>query len=167
MQELIDGKITNDEFMRMSAAQRARAHPEAGGRQEALDGHREATFLRIRARCATPERDACPRRCWVLSGRRSVLNKTSPQQERTEADLDHAIRQIVSQAVASTEVLDIFEAARLKKPDISILSDQFRAEVHELPQKNLALELLKKLLLGEIKTRSRRNVVQAPAYEDS
>jgi hypothetical protein len=69
-------------------------------------------------------------------------------------------------AVASTEVLDIFEAAGLKKPDISILSDQFLAEVHELPQKNLAVELLKKLLLGEIKTRSRRNVVQARLFSD-
>ena len=97
---------------------------------------------------------------------RSVLNKTAPQQDRTEADLDHAIRQIVSQAVASTEVLDIFEAAGLKKPDISILSDQFLAEVHELPQKNLAVELLKKLLLGEIKTRSRRNVVQARLFSE-
>jgi type I restriction enzyme R subunit len=97
---------------------------------------------------------------------RSVLNKTAPQQERKEADLDHAIRQIVSQAVASTEVMDIFEAAGLKKPDISILSDQFLAEVHELPQKNLAVELLKKLLLGEIKTRSRRNVVQARLFSD-
>jgi type I restriction enzyme R subunit len=97
---------------------------------------------------------------------RSVLNKTAPQQERTEADLDYAIRQIVSQAVASTEVLDIFEAAGLKKPDISILSDQFLAEVHELPQKNLAVELLKKLLLGEIKSRSRRNVVQARLFSD-
>lgn len=97
---------------------------------------------------------------------RSVLNKTSPQQQRTEADIDHAIRQIVSQAVASTEVLDIFEAAGLKKPDISILSDQFLAEVHELPQKNLAVELLKKLLLGEIRTRSRRNVVQSRMFSE-
>jgi len=97
---------------------------------------------------------------------RSVLNKTAPQQERKEVDLDHAIRQIVSQAVASTEVMDIFEAAGLKKPDISILSDQFLGEVHDLPQKNLAVELLKKLLLGEIKTRSRRNVVQARLFSD-
>ena len=97
---------------------------------------------------------------------RSVLNKVAPHQERAEAGLDHAIRQIVSQAVASTEVLDIFETAGLKKPDISILSDQFLAEVHELPQKNLAVELLKKLLLGEIKTRSRRNVVQSRLFSD-
>ena len=73
---------------------------------------------------------------------------------KTEADLDHGIRQIVSEAVASTEVIDIFEAAGLKKPDISILSDEFLAEVHELPQKNLAVDLLKKLLLGECKSRS-------------
>jgi len=72
----------------------------------------------------------------------------------------------VSQAVASSEVLDIFEAAGLKKPDISILSDQFLAEVHELPQRNLAVELLKKLLLGEIKTRSRRNVVQSRLFSE-
>jgi type I restriction enzyme R subunit len=97
---------------------------------------------------------------------RSVLNKVAPQQERAEADLDHAIRQIVSQAIASTEVLDIFEAAGLKKPDISILSDQFLAEVHDLPQKNLAVELLKKLLLGEIKTRSSRNVVQSRLFSE-
>ena len=70
---------------------------------------------------------------------RSVLNKVAPHQERAEADLDHAIRQIASQAVASTEGLDIFEAAGLKKPDISILSDQFLSEVHDLPQKNLAV----------------------------
>jgi len=97
---------------------------------------------------------------------RSVLNKTTPGQERAGADIDHAIRQIVSQAVASTEVIDIFEAAGLKKPDISILSDEFLAEVHELPQKNLAIELLKKLLLGEIKTRSRRNVVQSRLFSE-
>jgi len=97
---------------------------------------------------------------------RSVLNKTAPGRERAEADLDYAIRQIVSQAVASTEVMDIFEAAGLKKPDISILSDEFLAEVHDLPQKNLAVELLNKLLLGEIKTRSRRNVVQARLFSE-
>jgi type I restriction enzyme R subunit len=96
---------------------------------------------------------------------KSVLTKSVAQQ-KPQVDLDHAIRQIVSQAVASTEVLDIFAAAGLKKPDISILSDQFLAEVHDLPQKNLALELLKKLLNNEIKTRSRRNVVQSRLFSE-
>ena len=67
-------------------------------------------------------------------------------------DLDFAIRQIVSRAVASDEIIDIFAAAGLRKPDISILSDDFLAEVHDMPQKNLAVELLAKLLKGEIKS---------------
>ena len=65
-----------------------------------------------------------------------------------DEELDHAIRQIVSQAVVSDEVVDIFAAAGLKKPDISILSDEFLAEVRGMPQRNLAVELLRKLLNG-------------------
>jgi type I restriction enzyme R subunit len=83
---------------------------------------------------------------------------------QTDEELDHAIRQIVSKAVASGEVVDIFAAAGLKKPDISILSDEFLAEVRGMPQRNLAVELLRKLLSGEIKTRARRNVVQGRSF---
>ena len=79
-------------------------------------------------------------------------------------DLDTAIRQIVSKAVASDRVVDIFAAAGLQKPDISILSDEFLAEVRELPQRNLALELLRKLLNDEIKVCSARNIVQARSF---
>ena len=61
---------------------------------------------------------------------------------RTEEELDAAVRQLVSRAVASDQVIDIFAAAGLKKPDISILSDEFLAEVQGMPQRNLALELL-------------------------
>ena len=63
--------------------------------------------------------------------------------------------------MASDQVVDIFAAAGLKKPDISILSNEFLAEVSQLPQKNLAVELLRKVLNNEIKTRGRRNVVKA------
>jgi len=80
--------------------------------------------------------------------------------------LDHAIRQIVSKALASGEIVDIFAAAGLKKPDISILSDEFLAEIRGMPQRNLAVELLRKLLVGEIKTRSQRNVVQARSFTE-
>src|SRR5260221_9963458 len=80
--------------------------------------------------------------------------------------MDHAIRQIISRAVASDEVLDIFAAAGLKKPDISILSDEFLAEVRGMPQRNLAVELLQKLLKGEIKLRARRNLVQARLFSE-
>src|SRR5262249_37650856 len=79
-------------------------------------------------------------------------------------DIDHAIRQIVSRAVSSDEVIDIFAAAGLRKPDISVLSDEFLAEVRDMPQRNLAVEMLRKLLAGEIKQRSKTNVVQARSF---
>ena len=78
---------------------------------------------------------------------RAVLAKSSSGERKTDQDLDHAIRQIISKAMVSDEVVDIFAAAGLKKPDISILSDEFLAEVRGMPQRNLAVELLQKLLL--------------------
>jgi len=98
---------------------------------------------------------------------KAVLVKRSQVDARPEEDLDHAIRQIVSRAVAaSDQVIDIFAAAGLKKPDISILSDQFLAEVRGLPQRNLAVELLQKLLKDELKTRSKRNLVQSRTFSE-
>ena len=97
---------------------------------------------------------------------RSVLAKSLAGERKTDEDLDHAIRQIISKAMVSDEVIDIFAAAGLKKPDISILSDEFLAEVRDMPQRNLAVELLQKLLKGEIRTRSRRNVIQARSFAE-
>lgn len=97
---------------------------------------------------------------------RAVLVKGSAVDRKTEEDLDFAIRQIISQAVVSDQVVDIFAAAGLKKPDISILSDEFLAEVENMPHRNLAVELLQKLLKGEIKLRSRRNLVQARSFSE-
>ena len=96
----------------------------------------------------------------------SVLAKRTLRQVRTQEDLDHAVRQIVSRAVASEGVVDIFAAAGLKKPDISILSDEFLAEVRGMPRRNLAVELLQKLLKGELATRRRKNVVQARSFAE-
>ena len=84
---------------------------------------------------------------------RSVLGKRAPVDARPQEELDLAVRQIVSRAVASDEVTDIFAAAGLDKPDISVLSDEFLAEVRGMPQRNLAVELLQKLLKGEISSR--------------
>jgi type I restriction enzyme R subunit len=96
---------------------------------------------------------------------RSVLAKSEPAEGgKSRVDLDHAIRQIVSGAIVSDEVIDIFTAAGLKKPDISILSDEFLAEVENMPQRNLAIELLRKLLNDEIRRRGRKNVVQARSF---
>jgi len=97
---------------------------------------------------------------------RAALAKTSAPSPKPKEDLEHAIRQLVSKAVASDEVVDIFAAAGLKKPDISILSDEFLAEVRGLPQKNLAVELLRKLLTEEIRARSRKNLVQSRSFAE-
>lgn len=97
---------------------------------------------------------------------RSVVAKRAPGDVRPEDELDHAIKQIVSKAIAPEKVIDIFAAAGLKKPDISILSDEFLAEVKGMEHRNLAVELLRKLLAGEIKTRSRKNVVQARSFAE-
>ncbi len=97
---------------------------------------------------------------------RAVLAKGAPEGAKTQEELDLAVRQIVSRAVASEGVVDIFAAAGLKKPDISILSDQFLADVKGMPQRNLAVELLRKLLSGEIRTRRRKNVVQARSFAE-
>jgi type I restriction enzyme R subunit len=95
---------------------------------------------------------------------RTVLTKGATGGRRSPEDLELAIRQIVSRAVASDGVIDIFEAAGLKKPDISILSDEFLAEIRGMPHKNLAVEMLRKLLEGEIRARGRRNIVQGRAF---
>jgi type I restriction enzyme R subunit len=98
---------------------------------------------------------------------RAGLAKTTIEGEgKSPEEMDTAIRQLISRAVASDEVIDIFAAAGLKKPDISILSDNFLQEVRQLPQQNLAVELLRKLLNDEIKIRSRKNVVQARSFAE-
>ena len=96
----------------------------------------------------------------------SVLAKRTLPDVRRQEELDHAVRQIVSRAVASEGVIDIFAAAGLKKPDLSILSDEFLAEVRGMPRRNLAVELLQKLLKGELATRRRKNVVQARSFAE-
>ena len=96
----------------------------------------------------------------------SVLAKRASADARPEEELDHAVRQIISRAVASEGVIDIFAAAGLEKPDISILSEEFLAEVRGMPQRNLAVELLQKLLKGEVATRRKKNVVQARSFAE-
>ena len=97
---------------------------------------------------------------------RAALSKRSAGEARPEEELDLAVRQIISRAVASEGVMDIFTAAGLDKPDISVLSDEFLAEVHGMPHRNLAVELLQKLLRGEVSTRRRKNVVQARSFAE-
>ena len=86
--------------------------------------------------------------------------------KRTNEERELAIRQIISSAVVSDEVVDIFDAVGLDKPNIGILDDEFLAEVRELPERNLAVELLERLLEGEIRTRFATNVIQEKKFSD-
>jgi len=79
---------------------------------------------------------------------------------------EHALRQIISRAVVSDEVIDIFSAAGLKRPDIGVLSDEFLDDVRHMKERNLAVELLERLLKGEIRSRFKTNVVQSAKFSE-
>jgi type I restriction enzyme, R subunit len=85
---------------------------------------------------------------------------------RSRSSVGCAYRSVVSRTVSSDEVIDIFTAAGLKRPDISILSDDLLAQVKGMPQRNLAVELLDKLLRDEIKVRTRKNLVQRRSFTE-
>lgn len=95
-----------------------------------------------------------------------IVKVTQSGKGKSDEEIETAIKQILSDAIVSDEVIDIFDAAGIKKPDISILSDEFLAEVKGMTHKNLALELLKKLLKGEIKTRTKVNLVQSKKFSE-
>lgn len=86
--------------------------------------------------------------------------------KRSFSEIDLAIKQIVSEAIVSEDVVDIFDAAGIKKPDISILDERFLEDVQKMEHKNLAVELLKKLLRDEIKNRSNYNLVETKQFSD-
>ena len=97
----------------------------------------------------------------------AALNKQTTNHRKTPEQIDAAIRQLVSKAITTEgQVIDVFTAAGLPKPDISILSDQFLAEVRGLKHKNVAAELLEKLLKDELKVRSKRNLVQSQVFSE-
>lgn len=97
---------------------------------------------------------------------RAAMVKTTTYNGRSPADRELAIQQIISRAVVSTEIIDIMKAAGIASPDISILSDEFLAEVRGMEKKNLALEALRKLINGEVHSQGKRNVVQARAFSE-
>lgn len=96
----------------------------------------------------------------------AMIKYTTTNNGKSPEEVDAAVRQIVSKAVASDEVIDIFGAAGLKGSNIAILSDEFLEEVRGLPYKNLALEVLKKLINDEIKIHSRKNLIQARSFRE-
>ncbi len=95
-----------------------------------------------------------------------LTKREASAQRKTNEERELAIRQIINTAVVSGEVVDIFAAVGLDKPNIGLLDDEFLAQVHNLPEKNLAVELLERLLQGEIKSRFSSNVVQDRKFSD-
>ena len=95
---------------------------------------------------------------------RAGLMKRTAGEGKPEETLDQAVRQILSLAVVSEGVMDVFAAAGLDKPDISVLSDEFLAEVRDMPRRHLAVEALQRLLRGEVRNRRGRNVVQGEMF---
>jgi len=97
---------------------------------------------------------------------RAALVKAVDSEGRNGVDREFAIQQILDRAVVSTEIVDILSAAGISTPDISILSDEFLAEIQQLEKKNLALEALRKLLNDEIRSRSKTNVVETKRFSE-
>ena len=103
----------------------------------------------------------------LMQGIKVLLTKRDiTKQRKTDEQRDLAIRQIISSAVVSDSVVDIFDAVGLDKPNIGLLDDEFLAQVKNLPERNLAVELLERLLQGEIKSRFSSNVVQEKKFSD-
>jgi type I restriction enzyme R subunit len=102
-----------------------------------------------------------------LQAVKAALTKhESTDKKLTDEQKEHALRQIISRAVVSDEVIDIFSAAGLKRPDIGVLSDEFLEDVRHMKERNLAVELLERLLKGEIKSRFKTNVVQTAKFSE-
>ena len=117
---------------------------------------------------AVPHEDALAIRdelAFFQAIRAGFVKTTKPIGKRKE-DIDHAIRQLISRAVISDEVIDIFASVGLRKPDISILSEEFLNEVRNLKHKNLAVELLHKLLDDQVRARSKKNLMQSRSFAE-
>ncbi|MBA2759469.1 MAG: DUF3387 domain-containing protein, partial [Chloroflexia bacterium] len=129
--------------------------------------HATALLKAFALASSTPEAQRIKREIAFFSTIKAALSKISDRANGVrDGDLDHAIRQLVDKAIAPEGVVDVFAAAGLDKPDISVLSDAFLADVRDMKQENLALELLKKLLNDEIKATKRTSVVQSRRFSD-
>ena len=117
--------------------------------------------------CTLDEAKAVREEVAFMQAVKVILTKRDiTAQKRTDEQRDEAIRQIISNAVVSDQVVDIFDAVGLEKPNIGLLDEEFLAQVKNLPEKNLAVELLERLLEGEIKSRFGSNVVQEKKFSD-
>jgi len=97
---------------------------------------------------------------------RSILVKIDRKATKSKYEVNSAIKELVSKSIVSEEIIDVFDIVGIKKPDISILSEDFLTEVRDLPQKNLAYEVLKKLLHDEIRIRQRKNLIKSKSFAE-
>lgn len=117
--------------------------------------------------CTLDEAKAVREEVAFMQGVKVLLTKRDiTQQKKTDEERELAIRQIVGSAVVSEEVVDIFDAVGLDKPNIGILDDAFLAEVANIPERNLAVDLLERLLDGQIKTRFARNIAKVKQFSE-
>ncbi len=137
------------------------------------DGRRryinEVTVLSQAFAIAVPHEDAMDVKdevAYFQAVKARLVKFDSTGSGRTDEEMETAIRQVIDQALVSDQVVDIYDAAGLKKPDISILSDEFLLEIKGMEHKNVALEVLKKLLNDEIKARTKMNLVQGKKLEE-
>ena len=159
------GWIDGTEEMRLSLLQVALEHILAreNGKERYLKAVRE---LSQAFALAAPHEEAMRIRDEVkfFQNVQATLTKRAENSAQPQEHIDHAVRQIVSRSVVSEGIVDIFTAAGLEKPDISILSEDFLTEVRSMPRRNLAVELLQNLLKDEVAARRRKNVVQARSF---
>jgi len=101
-----------------------------------------------------------------FQGVRATIMKASPAGAATAEDVSLALQQLVSEAISAQGVVDVLERAGIKRPDISVFSDEFLAEIQGLPQKNLAREMLEKLVRDEIKMRSKANAIRSRRFSE-
>lgn len=168
----------NDPERRLQLLPAARQHVLAQrtgssgeGNQRRLDGYDRflvtvSELSRAAAIAATsPEYDGVRDEIAFFQAVKAGLIKLSPGRRRPITELHHAVRQIVENAVVSDQVIDVFAAAGLERPDVSILSEEFLAELAGLRHKDLAAAALERLLRDEIRQRSRTNLVQGRSFE--
>ncbi len=159
--------FTNDTKVRLSVIEKAMDHilSQDDGKERYI---RNVTELTKAFALVIPDPSALRIRDDVgfFQAVRSALIKNTESRRVDSGESETAIKQILSRALVSDRVIDIFAAAGMNKPDISILSDEFLAEVKDMPQKNLAFEMLKKLLNDQIRIRLRKNIVQQRSFLD-
>jgi len=143
------------------------AETTAEGKKNALRRYQDAVLALSKAYAlasASDEARSIREEVGFFQAIRAALVKSSTGSGVTSLERDFAIQQIVSRAVVSTEIVDILKAAGIQSPDISILSDEFLAEVQQVQKKNLALEALRKLINDGIRSRSKANIVETRAF---